>query len=1853
MNSKRIIAVLLTFAMILTFIQVPALALSMGGGMGGSFTREGVTLAPTVTNPVKPTGEAALIWDDFEDGDISDWYERNSAQGTVKGELVTENGNNFLRFGASEYTTKTGKINEEGGVISRKFDGAVSLPSDGYTVIEGKLRTNGNEMRKYVLYNYPYPGSEVGGAKNLNYVGDIGYNNRTVMSMNWSAGKFATATSNVGSGSAIQGSNAAVGNAYALNAWYKFVVVWDHVNNKQSTYIYQADGTLFGALAGSSARSMDAWWFNYEDYTKTMPLAKKDIYDISLVFRNTKTTTDFEYVDIDDFKITTYKQKADFNVLNNTDIGIIYKPQEIMVKFDSAVENADASGAVKILNASGAEVPHTPVFDKYTGTYTAKFDTILEKGNYSVVVDPAKITFYKASQVNASFTTSFKKTECAFKVYDSMPPVARNVTVAGRNYEGQTLSASFDYEGEGAEGNHIYEWYIADSKDGEKAIVSGASTKDIAVSDYPKVIGNYVYAKVAPVDASDLTGASVWSDNCVVPEKAPVVSNVKASPEILFENSTLSVTYDYFDENGDEEDGTTYQWFTGSSNEGPWEPIGTEPTVSIGQGTIGKYYKCILNVKNGATVSPSAETVEVIAGPVADIVEASNLLKNPGFEAETIEPWKPNSHPGLQVVEDPEIAYEGNKVLHMPPRTAVSEGWYQSVPVVAGKTYILSAMAKKVNENDPDFYGLEGYVWEGKHERPYREEEKITVTKDWQRVTFTMQPTETKNFKLTFTSFNTLATNAYIDNTYLGELLISDFNVAEIVPTKIPEEDSILIPVSNGEIYNQFGETDGLIDQEIQITIPEGTKGVKVVRDSDTGAYSLEVTSRARAGIIPVNMKVVPTYPGPAQASFEKTTEIELLPSDNKTPVADDVKIEGQVDLGSVLTGSYSFYQADSKEDASTYQWKYSDKADGEYLPIEGATGLTYTVEEAYVDKYIKFCVTPKTTDGLEGVETMSEAATKPTVPVARNVKLSGQFKFGGIFKGSYEFFDANVNDVEENSIYKWYVSNTETGEYTLIEGETENTFTFTEDYEGKWIKFSVTPASNNEPNDLEKEYFSAPVKLVKDILEETNLFKNPSFEDGLKSWTIGKHKLELIEDEGLAHSGNMVGHLYGRGAVGESWYQSVQLENGKTYVLSAMVRKFNKNADNIIGYEGYPWSDIANRPFRDDEYTLVTNEWTRVTLTMHTKAGGTANLGFTSFQQLGAEVYIDDCYVGELLITDAEVFKNKPIEIPTEGSVMVPIATGTLYNQFGDTKGLKNETISIVVPEGTRGIEAVNQDGVYGVMVTDRAQAGTAEIIVSCTPSYPGAAQEVFEKVVEIELLPNSNTTPVADDVKASGTVAEGEVLTGSYSFYQIEGKEDASTYQWKYSDTENGAYQAIPGATELTYTVTEEYKDKFIKFSVTPKTTDGLNGRETLSNLLTVPTTPSAENITVTGDIKVGGELKGSYVYKDVNVTDSEANTAVKWLISDTENGSYAPITDANTDTLVLTDAMIDKYIKFCVIPESDNAPNEYKEYLSSAVFGPTRPVARDVSIKKDGLNLKAQYTYYHPHNSRETGTTYEWKSKGQVLSNSAEYVIDFTGTRTIELTITPACDSNPAKGEPVTVSMSVTGKSQSLGGGGGGGGGSSFTPSTPAGSTSGLTNINDMQYNKPEEEPEEEPEAPKSDIASHWGKSYIENMASRGVMTADANGNFDPDKNSSRQEMLTYLFKALKLETTDYNNEFKDVSDGEFAKMLQTMVNNGTIAKDENFRPNDTISREEMCKILYVSLNNAGKLKEVEGMQIEAFADFDKVADWAKVYVNAIYGNKIMVGVSDAEFDPKGTVTKAQAATMLTRILALVEQ
>ncbi len=996
--------------------------------------------------------------------------------------------------------------------------------------------------------------------------------------------------------------------------------------------------------------------------------------------------------------------------------------------------------------------------------------------------------------------------------------------------------------------------------------------------------------------------------------------------------------------------------------------------------------------------------------------------------------------------------------------------------------------------------------------------------------------------------------------------------------------------------------------------------------------------------------------------------------------------IEGELVPNTNLEAVYDLVPNGALEDISEFIW-YTVNENGEKTEISGQTGKYFPVTTDYVDSTITYSMVPKCiADGetKTGVLMDCQKNVKPlSAPVITNPKFAPENPIVGYsLSASYDYFDAD-GDGEDGSLITWYKSDAFDGSFE--EFATGKTIEVTE--KGMYYQYTVIP-KNGALFREEGEMVTSPVSArSNDIIEATNLFVNGDAEDGIIApWDLTKktddyNGLSLVEDSNGIYDGNYAFRMHPRVVNGNTFWQEVTLGAGKTYIVSAMIKSTSVDTWNKL--EGYVMSSNSTnytKPYRMAERTDVSDEWTRVSLTLNSSVEEKYKIGWLSFEDAyGADAYIDDMYVGELMISDILTNKIKQVTIPKQGKdpIKVSVLTtenGKILNQFGETDGLIDQKATVSVPADIKGV-TVKDNVLY---VDSNAVTGKVNVMVKCVPDYnlPGEegniiavtpAQSEFVKTIEIELVAHDDKTPYAQNVDANGTVALGNTLTGYYDFYQVDNETDASTVRWLYSDSADGTYYEIPGATGMTYTVTSDYADKFIKFAVTPKTQTGLMGTEVMSDVLVKPTAPVAKEISVSGDFKVGGTVTGTYKFEDYNRdNENEALTTFKWYVADSEYGQYNEIPGQTGTSLILGEELIDKYIKFSVTPVADAEPYKGTETFSNSVMGPVAPVATNVSITANGARLSGNYKYYHKYNAREKESLYKWTVDGTVVSTTTNYTVNFTGTKVVTFTVTPVGDTNPSTGNPVSVSVVITGTSDSVGGGsstgggsyvGGGGasGGGTSSGSSPSGGevVSGIVSINKMEYEQelPKDENKEN-QSQTSDINGHWGEEYIKTMESRGVMSKDESGKYNPDELVTRESMLTYLFKTLKLESTDYSGMFEDVNDGEFAGMLQTMVDNGTISVDTTFRPNDSISREEMCKILYISLQNAGKLGNVEEGKINSLADFGEISDWAVKYVNAMYGTKMMIGVSEERFAPKENLTKAQAATLLTRIISLVE-
>ena len=164
-------------------------------------------------------------------------------------------------------------------------------------------------------------------------------------------------------------------------------------------------------------------------------------------------------------------------------------------------------------------------------------------------------------------------------------------------------------------------------------------------------------------------------------------------------------------------------------------------------------------------------------------------------------------------------------------------------------------------------------------------------------------------------------------------------------------------------------------------------------------------------------------------------------------------------------------------------------------------------------------------------------------------------------------------------------------------------------------------------------------------------------------------------------------------------------------------------------------------------------------------------------------------------------------------------------------------------------------------------------------------------------------------------------------------------------------------------------------------------------------------------------------------------------------------------------------------------------------------------------------------------------------------------------------------------------------------------------------------------------------------HWAEKEIKKMAQLGIINGDGKGNFMPEKSITRAELAAIISRALELKGS--TNNFSDVSaDSWFKDAVSAVCENGYMnGYDGLFRPYDMITRQEMAVVLL----NISKTKTFEEKNdLKKYSDSDEIAGWAIEAIDFATISGLMKGISEDVFNPKGMITRAQAAVILSRII-----
>ena len=178
--------------------------------------------------------------------------------------------------------------------------------------------------------------------------------------------------------------------------------------------------------------------------------------------------------------------------------------------------------------------------------------------------------------------------------------------------------------------------------------------------------------------------------------------------------------------------------------------------------------------------------------------------------------------------------------------------------------------------------------------------------------------------------------------------------------------------------------------------------------------------------------------------------------------------------------------------------------------------------------------------------------------------------------------------------------------------------------------------------------------------------------------------------------------------------------------------------------------------------------------------------------------------------------------------------------------------------------------------------------------------------------------------------------------------------------------------------------------------------------------------------------------------------------------------------------------------------------------------------------------------------------------------------------------------------------------------------------------------------------------TDIQNHWAADNILFVASRGLLSGTSDTTFSPNTGMTRGMFVTALGRLAGINPDSYKTgKFTDVkADAYYAPYVNWAAQNGIVegVTATTFAPDTNINREQMAVIM---ANYAKKLGYTVPKTLEAvtFVDNASISSWAKEAVKSMQQAGILAGKTNNRFDPAGTATRAEVATVLRRFVEIV--
>ncbi|MBE6631274.1 MAG: S-layer homology domain-containing protein [Ruminococcaceae bacterium] len=158
-------------------------------------------------------------------------------------------------------------------------------------------------------------------------------------------------------------------------------------------------------------------------------------------------------------------------------------------------------------------------------------------------------------------------------------------------------------------------------------------------------------------------------------------------------------------------------------------------------------------------------------------------------------------------------------------------------------------------------------------------------------------------------------------------------------------------------------------------------------------------------------------------------------------------------------------------------------------------------------------------------------------------------------------------------------------------------------------------------------------------------------------------------------------------------------------------------------------------------------------------------------------------------------------------------------------------------------------------------------------------------------------------------------------------------------------------------------------------------------------------------------------------------------------------------------------------------------------------------------------------------------------------------------------------------------------------------------------------------------------------------LNTTAHTAYMIGDAEGTFRPNANIARREVATIFYRLLLNKNVTVTKSFSDVEDGQwYTEPIGVLASMGILKGygEDTFKPHDDIKRCELAAICVRFAN----------VNIDGYTFDDVPADhWAADAISTCAALGWILGDGDGNFRPEDKITRAEAATLINRMLGRI--